>query len=158
MKKSERCHNPYPVSQVDSVCIQWVCLNSTLPNMARMIISGKMNRYSMVSGEINDTSTTKAIHLLIGLGVPILSIPVTLMIPGIWDLCKYDFGSGCNEVNDGVFTLFFFLPFLVSLVIIFYSNRIEDKSLFKWAKISAILTFMYAVAMEFLMLVALQSI
>ena len=100
----------------------------------------------------------KTKHLLIGLGVPILSIPVTLMIPGIWDLCKYDFGSGCNEVNDGVFTLFFFLPFLVSLVIIFYSNRIEDKSLFKWAKISAILTFMYAVAMEFLMLVALQSI
>jgi len=39
-----------------------------------------------------------------------------------------------------------------------YSIRIEEKSLKKWAKISAVLTFVYAVAMELLMLVALQTI
>jgi hypothetical protein len=112
----------------------------------------------MVSGEVNDATTTKAINPLIGLVVPILSIPVTFMIPGIWDLCKFDFGSGCNEVSDGVFTFFFFLPFLVSLTMIAYSIRIGEKSLKKWAKISSVLTFMYAVVMEILMLVALQSI
>ena len=100
----------------------------------------------------------KTKHLLIGLGVPILSIPVTFMIPGIFDFCKFDFGSGCNVVSDGVFSLFFFLPFLVSLAMIVYSIRIEEKSVKKWAQISAVLTFMYAVAMEFLMLVALQTI
>tara|TARA_B100000579_G_C22788982_1_gene833433 strand:+ start:961 stop:1386 length:426 start_codon:yes stop_codon:yes gene_type:complete len=97
-------------------------------------------------------------HLLIGLGVPILSIPVTFMIPGIFDFCKFDFGSGCNVVSDGVFSFFFFLPFLVSLAMIVYSIRIEEKSVKKLAQISAVLTFMYAVAMEFLMLVALQTI
>ena len=101
---------------------------------------------------------TKTKHLLLGLGVPILSIPVTFIIPGILDFCKFDFGSGCNEVSDGVFTFFFFLPFLISLTMIVYSNSIEEKSLKKWAKISAVLTFMYAAAMEFLMLVALQTI
>ena len=100
----------------------------------------------------------KTKHLLIGLGVPILSIPVTFMIPGIFDFCKFDFGSGCNVVSDGVFSFFFFLPFLVSLAMIVYSIRIEEKSVKKWAQISAVLTFMYAVAMEFLMLVALQTI
>ena len=100
----------------------------------------------------------KTKHLLIGLGVPILSIPVTFMIPGIFDFCKFDFGSGCNVVSDGVFSFFFFLPFLMSLAMIVYSIRIEEKSVKKWAQISAVLTFMYAVAMEFLMLVALQSI
>ena len=100
----------------------------------------------------------KTKHLLIGLGVPILSIPVTFMIPGIFDFCKFDFGSGCNVVSDGVFSFFFFLPFFVSLAMIVYSIRIEEKSVKKWAQISAVLTFMYAVAMEFLMLVALQTI
>ena len=100
----------------------------------------------------------KTKHLLIGLGVPILSIPVTFMIPGIFDFCKFDFGSGCNVVSDGVFSFFFFLPFLVSLAMIVYSIRLEEKSVKKWAQISAVLTFMYAVAMEFLMLVALQTI
>ena len=100
----------------------------------------------------------KTKHLLIGLGVPIFSIPVTFMIPGIFDFCKFDFGSGCNVVSDGVFSFFFFLPFLVSLAMIVYSIRIEEKSVKKWAQISAVLTFMYAVAMEFLMLVALQTI
>ena len=100
----------------------------------------------------------KTKHLLIGLGVPILSIPVTFIIPGIFDFCKFDFGSGCNVVSDGVFSFFFFLPFLVSLAMIVYSIRIEEKSVKKWAQISAVLTFMYAVAMEFLMLVALQTI
>ena len=100
----------------------------------------------------------KTKHLLIGLGVPILSIPVTFMIPGIFDFCKFDFGSGCNVVSDGVFSFFFFLPFLMSLAMIVYSIRIEEKSVKKWAQISAVLTFMYAVAMEFLMLVALQTI
>ena len=100
----------------------------------------------------------KTKHLLIGLGVPILSIPVTFMIPGIFDFCKFDFGSGCNVVSDGVFSFFFFLPFFVSLAMIFYSIRIEEKSVKKWAQISAVLTFMCAVAMEFLMLVALQTI
>ena len=101
---------------------------------------------------------TKTKHRLIGLGVPILSIPVTLVIPGILDFCKFDFGSGCNVVSDGVFSFFFFLPFLVSLTMIIYSIRIEEKSLKKWAKISAVLTFMYAIAMELLMLVVLQTI
>ena len=101
---------------------------------------------------------TKTKHLLLGLGVPILSIPVTFIIPGILDFCEFDFGSGCNEVSDGVFTFFFFLPFLISLTMIVYSNSIEEKSLKKWAKISALLTFIYAAAMEFLMLVALQTI
>ena len=101
---------------------------------------------------------TKAIHPLIGLGVPILSIPVSFMTPGIWDLCRFDFGSGCNEVSGGVFTFIFFLPFLVSLAMIAYSILIEEKSLKKWAKISAVLTFVYAVAMELLMLVAIQTI
>tara|TARA_B100002052_G_scaffold132306_1_gene121538 strand:+ start:45 stop:470 length:426 start_codon:yes stop_codon:yes gene_type:complete len=101
---------------------------------------------------------TKTKHLLLGLGVPILSIPVTFIIPGILDFCSFDFGSGCNVVSDGVFSFFFFLPFLVSLAMIVYSNRIEGKSLKKWAKISAVLTFMYAAAMEFLMLIALQTI
>ena len=64
---------------------------------------------------------TKTKHRLIGLGVPILSIPVTLVIPGILDFCKFDFGSGCNVVSDGVFSFFFFLPFLVSLTMIIYS-------------------------------------
>ena len=100
----------------------------------------------------------KTKHLLIGLGVPILSIPVTFIIPGIFDFCKFDFGSGCNVVSDGVFSFFFFLPFLVSLAMIVYSIRIEEKSVKKWAQISAVLTFMYAVGMEFLMLVALQTI
>ena len=100
----------------------------------------------------------KTKHLLIGLGVPILSIPVTFIIPGIFDFCKFDFGSGCNVVSDGVFSFFFFLPFLISLAMIVYSIRIEEKSVKKWAQISAVLTFMYAVAMEFLMLVALQTI
>lgn len=100
----------------------------------------------------------KTKHLLIGLGVPILSIPVTFIIPGIFDFCKFDFGSGCNVVSDGVFSFFFFLPFLVSLAMIVYSIRLEEKSVKKWAQISAVLTFMYAVAMEFLMLVALQTI
>ena len=100
----------------------------------------------------------KTKHLLIGLGVPILSIPVTFIIPGIFDFCKFDFGSGCNVVSDGVFSFFFFLPFLVSLAMIVYSIRIEEKSVKKWAQISAVLTFMCAVAMEFLMLVALQTI
>ena len=85
-------------------------------------------------------------------------IPVTFIIPGILDFCSFDFGSGCNVVSDGVFSFFFFLPFLVSLAMIVYSNRIEGKSLKKWAKISAVLTFMYAAAMEFLMLIALQTI
>ena len=101
-------------------------------------------------------------HLLIGLGVPISSIPVAFMIPGILDFCKFDFGSGCNVVSDSVFTFFFFLPFLVSLNMIVYSISIEEKtakeSVKKWAKISAVLTFMYAIAMEFLMLIALQTI
>ena len=66
----------------------------------------------MVSGEVNDATTTKAINPLIGLVVPILSIPVTFMIPGIWDLCKFDFGSGCNEVSDGVFYFLFLSPIL----------------------------------------------
>ena len=101
---------------------------------------------------------TKTKHLLIGLGVPILSRPVTFIIPGILDFCKFDFGSGCNVVSDGVFSFFFFLPFLVSLTIIVYSIRIEEKSVKKWAKISALLTLMYAATMEFLMLVALQTI
>ena len=100
----------------------------------------------------------KTKHLLIGLGVPILSIPVTFIIPGIFDFCKFDFGSGCNVVSDGVFSFFFFLPFLVSLAMIVYSIRLEEKSVKKWAQISAVLTFMYAVAMEFLMLVALGTI
>jgi len=100
----------------------------------------------------------KTKHLLIGFGVPILSIPVTFIIPGIFDFCKFDFGSGCNVVSDGVFSFFFFLPFLVSLAMIVYSIRLEEKSVKKWAQISAVLTFMYAVAMEFLMLVALQTI
>ena len=100
----------------------------------------------------------KTKHLLIGLGVPILSIPVTFIIPGIFDFCKFDFGSGCNVVSDGVFSFFFFLPFLMSLAMIVYSIRIEEKSVKKWAQISAVLTFMYAVGMEFLMLVALQTI
>ena len=112
----------------------------------------------MVSGEVNDTTTTKAIHLLIGLGVPILSIPVTFMIPGILNYCEFDFGSGCNEVSGGVFTFFSFLPFLISLTMISYSILIGEKSFKKWAKISAVLTFMYGVAMELLMLVALQTI
>ena len=101
---------------------------------------------------------TKTKHRLIGLGVPILSIPVTLVIPGILDFCKFDFGSGCNVVSDGVFSFFFFLPFLVSLTMIIYSIRIEEKSFQKWAKISAILTLIYGAAMEFMMLVALQTI
>ena len=101
---------------------------------------------------------TKTKHLLIGLGVPILSMPVTFIIPGIFDFCKFDFGSGCNVVGDGVFSFFFFLPFLVSLTIIVYSIRIEENSIKKWAKISALLTFMYAATMEFMMLVALQTI
>ena len=96
--------------------------------------------------------------LLIGCGVPILSMPVTFIIPGIFDFCKFDFGSGCNVVGDGVFSFFFFLPFLVSLTIIVYSIRIEENSIKKWAKISAVLTFMYAIAMELLTLVALQTI
>ena len=101
---------------------------------------------------------TKTKHRLIGLGVPILSIPVTLVIPGILDFCKFDFGSGCNVVSDGVFSFFLFLPFLVSLTMIIYSIRIEEKSFQKWAKISAILTLIYGAAMEFMMLVALQTI
>ena len=101
---------------------------------------------------------TKTKHLLIGLGIPILSIPVAFIIPGILDLCMFDFGSGCNVVSDDVFSFFFFLPFFVSLTMIVYSIRIEQKSLKKWAKISAILTFMYAVATHFLLLVALQTI
>ncbi|MBR69267.1 MAG: hypothetical protein CMA86_07145 [Euryarchaeota archaeon] len=101
---------------------------------------------------------TKTKHLLIGLGVPIFSIPVTFIIPGILDFCGFDFGSGCNVVSDGVFSFFFFLPFLVSLTIFVYSIRIEEKSVEKWAKISALLTSMYAVTMEFLRLVALQTI
>ena len=101
---------------------------------------------------------TKTKHRLIGLGVPILSIPVTLVIPGILDFCKFDFGSGCNVVSDGVFSFFFFLPFLVSLTMIIYSIRIEEKSFEKWAKISATLTLIYGAAMEFMMLVALQTI
>ena len=101
---------------------------------------------------------SKTKHLLLGLGVPILSIPLTFIIPGILDFCKFDFGSGCNVVSDGVFSFFFFLPFLVSLAMIVYSNRIKEESLKKWAKISAVLTFMYAAAMEFLMLIALQTI
>ena len=96
--------------------------------------------------------------LLIGCGVPILSMPVTFMIPGILDFCMFDFGSGCNEVSGSVFSFFYFLPFMVSLTIIVYSIRIEEKSLKKWAKISAVLTFMYAIAMELLMLVVLQTI
>ena len=112
----------------------------------------------MVSGGNNDTTTTKAVHLLIGLGVPILSIPVTFMIPGILDYCEFDFDSGCNVVSEGVFTFFFFLPFLVSLTMISYSILIGEKSFKKWARISAVLTFIYAVAMEFLRLVALQTI
>ena len=101
---------------------------------------------------------TKTKHMLIGLGGPIFSIPVTFIIPGILDFCKFDFGSGCNEVSDGVFSFFFFLPFLFSITMIIYSIRIEEKSFKKWAKLSAILTFMYGAAMEFLMLVALQTI
>ncbi|MBP66032.1 MAG: hypothetical protein CMA67_02115 [Euryarchaeota archaeon] len=101
---------------------------------------------------------TKNKHLLIGLGVPILSIPVTFMIPDFLDFCSFDFGSGCNVVSDGVFTFFSFLPVLVSLTIISYSILIGEKSLKKWAEISAVLTLMYAVAMEFLRLVALQTI
>ena len=62
----------------------------------------------MVSGEVNDTTTTKTTHPLIGLGVPILSIPVAIMIPGILNYCEFDFGSGCNVVSDGVFTFFSF--------------------------------------------------
>jgi hypothetical protein len=110
----------------------------------------------MVPGDVNDTTTTKTMHPLIGLGVPILSIPVAIMIPGILNYCEFDFGSGCNVVSDGVFTFFSFLPFLVSLAMISYSILIGEKSL--WAKISAVLTFMYAVAMELLRLVALQTI
>ena len=73
----------------------------------------------------------KTKHLLIGLGVPILSIPVTYIIPGIFDFCKFDFGSGCNVVSDGVFSFFFFLSFLVSLAMIVYSIRLEEKSVKK---------------------------
>ena len=96
--------------------------------------------------------------LLIGCVVPILSMPVTFMIPGILDFCTFDFGSGCNEVSGSVFSFFFFLPFLVSLTILVYSIHFEEKSLKKWAKISAVLTFMYAIAMELLMLIVLQTI
>ena len=112
----------------------------------------------MVPGDVNDTTTTKTMHPLIGLGVPILSIPVAFMIPGILNYCEFDFGSGCNVVSDGVFTFFSFLPFLVSLTMISYSILIGEKSFKQWQKISAVLTFMYAVAMELLRLVALQTI
>ena len=47
---------------------------------------------------------TKTKHLLIGLGVPVLSIPVAFIIPGVLNFCKFDFGSGCNVVSDGVFS------------------------------------------------------
>ena len=110
----------------------------------------------MISGEVNDTTAIKPIHVLILLGVPILSIPVAFMIPGILNYCEFDFGSGCNVVSDGVFTFFSFLPFLVSLAMISYSILIGEKPL--WAKISAVLTFMCAVAMELLRLVVLQTI
>ena len=97
-------------------------------------------------------------HLLIGFVFPILSIPVTYIIPGILDFCMFDFGSGCNEVSDGVFSFFFFLPFLFSITMIIYSIRIEEKSFRKWVKISAILTFIYGAGMEYVRLVALQTI
>ena len=97
-------------------------------------------------------------HMLIGFGFPILSIPVTFIIQEILDFCKFDFGSGCNEVSDDVFSFFFFLPFLFSITMIFYSIRIEEKSFKKWAKRSAMVTFLYGAAMEYFMLVALQTI
>lgn len=116
------------------------------------------NIISVDEGPAGKELETKTKHLLIGLGVPIFSIPVTFIIPGILDFCEFDFGSGCNVVSDGVFSFFFFLPFLVSLTINVYSILIDEKSVKKWAKISALLTFMYAVTMEFLRLVALQTI
>ena len=85
------------------------------------------NIISVDEGPAGTELETKTKHLLIGLGVPIFSIPVTFIIPGILDLCEFDFGSGCNVVSDGVFSFFFFLPFLVSLTIIVYSILIEEK-------------------------------
>ncbi len=126
-----------------------------LPVILALVYALKLLVDSIFLGKGFETETK---HRLIGLGVPILSIPVTLVIPGILDFCKFDFGSGCNVVSDGVFSFFFFLPFLVSLTMIIYSIRIEEKSFQKWAKISAILTLIYGAAMEFMMLVALQTI
>ncbi len=126
-----------------------------LPVILALVYALKLLVDSIFLGKGFETETK---HRLIGLGVPILSIPVTLVIPRILDFCKFDFGSGCNVVSDGVFSFFFFLPFLVSLTMIIYSIRIEEKSFQKWAKISAILTLIYGAAMEFMMLVALQTI
>ena len=126
-----------------------------LPVIFAVVYALKLLVEWMFLGKEHETKTK---HLLIGLGVPVLSIPVAFIIPGVLNFCKFDFGSGCNVVSDGVFSFFFFLPFLFSLTMIIYSIRIEEKSFKKWAKISTIFTFMYGAAMEFLMLVALQTI
>ena len=76
-----------------------------LPVILALVYALKLLVDSIFLGKGFETETK---HRLIGLGVPILSIPVTLVIPGILDFCKFDFGSGCNVVSDGVFSFFFF--------------------------------------------------